>query len=100
MTQLTANAVCALSENVVARKIEGEVVIIPLVAGVGDLEDELYTLNPTGQAIWQNLDGQRTLRDVVALLANEFDARLADLESDVIGFASEMVRRGILTIKL
>jgi len=100
VTQLTANAVCALSENVVARKIEGEVVIIPLVAGVGDLEDELYTLNPTGQAIWQNLDGQRTLRDVVALLANEFDARLADLESDVIGFASEMVRRGILTIKL
>jgi hypothetical protein len=83
----------------VAREIEGEVIIIPLVSGIGDEEDELYTLNPTGQAIWRKLDGQRTLKDVAALLAGEFDAPLAELENDVLGFASAMVRRGILVAK-
>jgi hypothetical protein len=91
--------VCAPSDDVVAREIEGEIIIVPLVAGVGDAEGELYTLNPSGQAIWQELDGQRTLKDVAALLAGQFSAPLADIESDVLGFAGELTRRGILTVK-
>ena len=35
------------SEYIVARKIEGELIIVPLVSGIGDMEDELYTLNVT-----------------------------------------------------
>ena len=29
------------SDNVVAREIEGELIIVPLTAGIGNLEDEL-----------------------------------------------------------
>ena len=73
--QISLNAICAPLEDVVVRKIEGEIVIVPPVAGIGDVQiDELYTLNETGQAIWKQLDGQRTLKDVAALLADEFDA--------------------------
>jgi len=99
-TQLNLDAVCACSENVVARTIEGEVVIIPLVAGIGDEEDELYTLNETGQAIWQELDGHRTLREVAVSLAETFEGSPSELEVDVLGFASELTRRGILVAKL
>jgi len=99
-TQLNGDAVCVCSEDVVARTIEGEVVIIPLVAGIGDEEDELYTLNETGQAIWQKLDGQRTLREVAALLAETFEGSPGELEADVLGFASELTRRGILVAKV
>jgi hypothetical protein len=98
-TLLGLNAVCAPSEDVVTREIEGEILIVPLVAGIGDAEDELYTLNETGQAIWQKLDGHRTLKDVAELLAGEFDAPLLELENDVLGFASELTRRGILVAK-
>ena len=52
------DAVYAPSEDVVAREIEGELIIVPLVAGIGDMEDELYTLNETGRAIWDRLDGK------------------------------------------
>jgi hypothetical protein len=76
--QINMNVVCAPSDDIVAREIEGEIVIVPLVSGIGDADDELYTLNPTGQAIWQKLDGQRTLKDVAALLAAEFDTPLTD----------------------
>jgi coenzyme PQQ biosynthesis protein PqqD len=89
----------APSDDIVAREIEGEIIIVPLVAGIGDADDELYTLNPAGQAIWQQLDGTRTLAAVVDALAQEFDAPRADIEADVLGFCDEMVRRGILTTK-
>jgi MoxR-like ATPase len=36
---------------------------------------------------------------VAALLADEFDAALPELANDVLGFVSEMVRRGILVTK-
>ncbi len=98
-TQLNLDTVCACSENVVARTIEDEIVIIPLVAGIGDEEDELYTLNETGQAIWQKLDGRRTLREVAALLAETFEGSRGELEADVLGFAGELTRRGILVQK-
>ena len=39
------------SEDIVAREIEGELIIVPLVAGIGDMEDELFTMNDTGKAI-------------------------------------------------
>jgi len=87
------------SQGVVAREIEGEIVIVPVTAGIGEAEDELYTLNETGQAIWQKLDGRRTLKDVVASLASEFTSPLSELETDVLGFASELTQRGILVAK-
>ena len=93
---ITLDAVCSPSDDVVAREIEGEIIIVPLVAGIGDADDELYTLNETGQAIWQKLDGQRTLKDVATALVAEFDTPLHEIENDALGFAGEMVRRGIL----
>jgi hypothetical protein len=91
--------VCFASDDVVFREIEGEVVIIPLAAGVGDTEDELYSLNETGKAIWSKLDGRRTLGQVAEALEKEYDASPGGLRSDVLGFASELVRRRILAVK-
>ena len=96
---VSLETICAPSADIVAREIEGDIVIVPLVAGIGDADDELYTLNPTGQAIWKKLDGQRTLKDVAATLAGEFDVPLPDIQNEVLGFASELKRRGILSIK-
>ena len=97
--EVTLDAICTPSGDVVAREIEGDVVIVPLVAGIGDADDELYTLNETGQAIWQKLDGQRTLKDVAETLAGEFDMSLSEIADDVLGFAGELTRRGILVAK-
>lgn len=98
VTEITLGIICVPSENIVAREIEGELIIVPLVSGIGDADDELYTLNPSGQAIWQKLDGRRSLKEIAAELANEFEAPLAELENDVLGLANELVQRGILEI--
>ena len=84
------------SEDVVAREIEGEIIIVPLSSGIGDIEDELFTLNETGKTIWDTLDGKRSLKKVVEELSKEFEAPAEEIEKDVIGLVDELVRRRIL----
>jgi len=88
---LTLDAIGVPSEDAVARELEGEILTVPLLAGIDGFEGGLCALNPAGQAIRQKLDGRRRLKDVAALLAL--------LESDVLGFANEMVQREILAAR-
>ena len=90
------DAVYAPSEDIVARSIEGELIIVPLVAGIGDFEDELYSLNETGKAVWDRLDGKKSMKEVLAELSAEFDAPAGEIEKDLIGLVEELLRRRIL----
>ncbi|MGZ7066369.1 MAG: PqqD family protein [Candidatus Aminicenantales bacterium] len=93
------DAAYAPSEDVVAREIEGEIIIVPLTSGMGDMEDELYTLNDTGRAIWMKLDGLRPLRALVSELAAEFDAPAEVIEQDAVGLLEELARRKMVVRK-
>ena len=96
---VTLSRVYQPSENVVAREIEGELIIVPIATGIGDMEDELYSLNDTGRAIWSRLDGKTSLQAVVSALAEEYQAEPDEISRDVVGLVEELLKRGILTEK-
>jgi hypothetical protein len=93
------NVVYVPSDKIVAREIEDELIIVPLVAGIGDMDDELYTLNETGKAIWSRLDGEKSLRTLAAELATEFSAPPGEIEKDVLGLMTELVRRKMVVVQ-
>jgi len=95
-TKIDIDAFYKASDEVVAREIEGELIIVPLTSGVGDMEGELFTLNETGRAIWDRLDGSRSLKDVAAELQEDYDAPVEEIEHDVTGLAQELLNRRIL----
>jgi hypothetical protein len=95
---VTLESKCMPSEDVVAREIEGELVIVPLTSGIGDMEDELYTLNDSGKAIWDRLDGKRSLSNIVDELIIEYDVDRNEIEEDVIGLVSELLKRKMLLL--
>ena len=84
------------SEDIVVREIEGELIIVPLVSGIGDMEDELFTLNETGRVIWEKLDGRKPLGDIAGELSAEYEASPGEIERDVIGLVEELLRRKII----
>ncbi len=90
------NDVYIPSEDIVAREIEGEIIIVPLVGGIGDMEDELFTLNETGKVIWKKLDGNKKLFDLIQELGEEFEAPEEEIKQDVIGLVAELLKRKIL----
>ena len=95
-SHINLDTVYVLSDDIVAREIEGELIIVPLVAGIGDTEDELFTLNETGRAIWARLDGKRCLKDMVVELRTEFDDPEGKIETDVLGLMEELSKRKIV----
>ena len=96
MNDIRLDVVYIKSEDIVAREIEGELIIVPLTSGFGDMEDELYTFNPTGRAMWKLLDGERDLAAIVAELIEQFDAPAGEIEQDVVGLVTELVNRKML----
>jgi len=94
--KLNLEAIYTPSEDVVAREIEGELIIVPLASGIGDMEDELFTLNETGRAIWDRLDGKKNLQEIATELHVEFKAKAEDIEQDVVGLTAELLKRRML----
>jgi len=90
------NKVYAKSEDVVAREIQGEFIIIPVTSGIADMEDELFSLNESGKAIWEKLDGKKALKEIVQELTAEFEAPNEQIENDVTGIAGELLKRRML----
>jgi hypothetical protein len=98
-TKIELDAIYAVSEDVVSREIEGELIIVPLVAGIGSMDDELYTMNDTGRAIWKGLDGKKTLRTLVGELSSQFDAAPEEIRKDAVGLLEELLKRKMVVEK-
>lgn len=94
--RVTLDDVYIVSKDIVVRKVEGKIIIIPLASGTSDTENELYTLNPTGQAVWQRLDGRKSLKKVVTELAAEFNSPTGEIERDVVGIVKKLLKKGML----
>jgi hypothetical protein len=84
------------SEDVVARNVQGEFVIIPIASGIGESEADIFSLNEPGRAIWEKLDGKKSLKEISRSLAREFEGSVADIESDVLGLTRELLKRRML----
>lgn len=95
-TMPSLEKVYARSEDVVARDIQGEFIIIPISNGIADMEDELFTLNESGRAIWDELDGKKDLKKISVELANKYDAAPQKIEKDILGITEELLKRRML----
>ncbi len=87
------NAAYVPSEQIVAREIKGKIILVPITSGVGDMEDELFTLNKTGKAVWDALEEARSLKVVVRNLMERFDAPEDVIAADVAGLLGELLQR-------
>jgi sulfur transfer complex TusBCD TusB component (DsrH family) len=83
------------SEKVVVRKVGNEMVIVPLVNSVADMT-RVLTLNETGAAIIEALDGQRTISQVEAQLISVFDVQSDILAADLQNFILDALAKGII----
>ena len=96
MTEIRLDRVYVPSDDIVAREIEGELIIIPLTPDPAGQEGELYTLNETGKEVWKKLDGTASLKGVAEALAQDYDAALEEIEKDLLGIVDELYKRRIL----
>jgi Coenzyme PQQ synthesis protein D (PqqD) len=83
------------NHEVVSRQIEGELVIVPIRRGVGDL-NSLYTLNPVGSALWEFMNEGHTLSEMVSRVCDEFEVTSAQAQSDILEFLDSMLEEKLI----
>lgn len=95
-TNVTLEAIYAVSNDVVVRKVEDVIIVIPIESDTDDTKSEPYLLNKTAQVIWQRFNGKRSLKDIVADLSSKFNMPGKDIEKDVIGFVQKLLDKKYL----
>ena len=85
------------SQSVVSRVVAGETLIVPVRAKVGDLAS-IYSFNSTGSLIWRLLESAKTVPELSAAIALEYEVDPAQAERDVEEFVDEMKAVGLVEV--
>lgn len=83
------NTVITQSPSIVTRKTGNEYVLVPIANNIADM-DSVYTLNETGAFLWEQIDGKKSVKDLIEALINEYDIDEETASRDVMSFIEEM----------
>jgi len=92
---LEPNSVYAHGDSLVTRDLAGEKIIVPVRGKVGDLNN-IYTLNAVANDIWNLLDGERTVQQIVKQLEEEYEIDSETLTNDVSRTLDELRGAGLV----
>jgi hypothetical protein len=59
---------------------------------------ELHAFNEVGGRIWDLIDGERTLQDVTAAIADEYEVEPAVAQADVLEFIQTLQEKGLVLL--
>lgn len=79
--------------DVVYRVIAGEAILIPIsrqVQGAG----RMLTLNETGSFVWEKLDGQRRLEEILREILDEYEVDEETARRDLLELISSLEETG------
>jgi hypothetical protein len=77
------------SSSIVTRKTGNEYVLVPITNNIADM-NSVYTLNETGAFIWEQIDGKRSVEEIIVALTTVYDINKQNAESDVYSFIENM----------
>lgn len=72
------------------RTLEGRAVVLSGHDGM------LRMLEEVGTRLWELLDGNRTVKEIIGILLEEYDVEAEVLEKDVLEFFSELKAKGMI----
>jgi len=82
-------------DDVVARVIAGEKLIVPVRGNLADMQN-IFTVDEVGSFIWDSINGKRSMGDIVALISDEFDVSEAEAAADLREFLESLKKAGLI----
>jgi hypothetical protein len=83
--------------DLVTRSIAGETIIVPIKNNVGDL-DSIYTLNEVATAIWQLIDGKKSVSQMAEEICTTYDVTPEEAKKDTLEFLNSLKEAGLLRL--
>jgi hypothetical protein len=83
-------------DSFVSRRIEDEVILVPIRQNVADLES-IYTLNEVAAHIWEQMDGQKTTGQIATSTVEEFNVTAEEVQRDLQELVQQLTTMGAIT---
>ena len=77
------------SAEVVTRRTGNEYVLVPIANNIADM-NSVYTLNETGAFIWDHINGERSVAELIDAVTTEYDIDDETAKEDVFSFIDNM----------
>lgn len=90
MIELSDDVRLRASEDVAARALDGEAVLLDLASGT------YFGLNEVGARIWELLEGEITVGALRRTLLDEFEVEERDLDADLAHMLADLEARGLV----
>ena len=85
-------------KDVIARDIAGETILVPIRGNLADMQ-YIFTLNPVGVFIWNKLEGEKNLADILKSLLENFETSREQAVVDILEFIDQVVETGLAAEK-
>jgi len=75
--------------DMIAREIDNELILMPNYKSHAE-KNEMYTLNKTAAAMWNLIDGRRTLQEISDELCSRYSGSRQTIEADLEEFINDL----------
>ena len=82
-------------EEVVSREIADETILVPVRGKLADMQ-KIFSLNQTAEYIWNNLDGEKKLTDILDGVLTNFKVSRDEAEKDISEFINELINADLI----
>ena len=90
---MSPNSVLDVPDNVIAREVGGETVILNVESG------NYFGLDPIGARIWDLLAQGLTLAAIGDVILGEYEATRETIEQDLLQLATDLVREKLVQVR-
>lgn len=79
-------------EDIIAADMDGETVMLDIVTG------KYYNLGAIGGVIWDLMDGEATIGEIIMTLLEKYDVDEAQCRAETLDFVGSMAEKGLVTV--
>lgn len=83
------------ADNIVARKIDDNYVLVPIRNNIQDM-DSIYAMNEVAAFVWERLDGNTPLSNILNELIDTFHVDYQTAQTDVMDIIDDMEKYVII----
>ena len=84
------------SKSIVTTKTGNEYVLVPIANNIADM-NSMYTLNETGAYIWERINGENSVEDIINEMMMEYEVDYDSASNDVFSFLDDMSKYLIIS---
>lgn len=81
--------------QIVKRRIAGDVILVPISDPIAK-QQRIFSLNEMGEYIWDRLDGNLCLAEILETVLQKFAVNEAQAKEDVMHFMQSAIQQGLI----